>query len=116
MAIKQQSVQVQRWAGNQHPTLSTITKLMRKEQLRPYMWENSPNYRYAVRTHGYDKVLYVVEGTLEIMLPDFNQRVKLHAGDRIEIPSGTRHGTTVGHSGAKCVEATINRHTRSSSN
>lgn len=115
MAIKQQAVQVHRWKASQHPTLSTVTKLMRKEQLRPYMWENSPNHRYAVRTHGYDKVLYVVEGTLEITLPDYNQRIKLRSGDRIEIPSGTRHGTTVGHSGAKCVEAAVNRRMQSSS-
>jgi quercetin dioxygenase-like cupin family protein len=49
--------------------------------------------------------LYVVEGTLEITLPDTNQRVKLRGGDRVEIPAGIRHGTIVGSTGAKCVEA-----------
>jgi len=69
------------------------------------MWVNTPNHRYAVRSHGYEKVLYVIEGTLELSFPDENQRVVLRAGDRIDIPAGVRHGTTVGNGGAKCVEA-----------
>lgn len=80
---------------------------MQKEGLRPYAWENSPNYRYAVRTHGYTKVLYVIEGLIEVNFPDTNERVKLRAGDRLEIPAGVRHGAIVGGSGAKCVEAAV---------
>jgi quercetin dioxygenase-like cupin family protein len=71
------------------------------------MWGNNPNHRYAVRSHGYDKVLYVVEGALEIILPDNNQKVRLRAGDRIDVPAGIRHGTIIGSGGARCVEAAI---------
>jgi quercetin dioxygenase-like cupin family protein len=110
MAIKQASVRLTRWNGGQHPTSSIITRQMKKEGLRPYMWDNTPNYRYGVRSHGYDKVLYVIEGMLEITLPDFNQRMRLKAGDRVEIPAGIRHGAIVGSSGVKCVEAAIAPH------
>lgn len=103
------TVRVTRWSGGQHPTLATITRHMKKEGLRPYMWDNAPNQRLAVRSHGYHKVLYVVEGAVEVMFPDSNQRVVLRAGDRTDIPAGTRHGTIVGKSGAKCVEASIAR-------
>lgn len=109
MAIEQSAVRVTRWSGGQHPTLSTITRYMQKEGLRPYEWDNSPNHRYAVRSHGYTKVMYVVEGTLEITLPDSNQRVRLRAGDRVDIPAGVRHGAIVGSSGARCVEASATR-------
>ena len=107
MALKQTAVQVTRWSGSQHPSVSSITRLMQKEGLRPYMWMNMPNHRYAVRSHGYNKVLYVVGGTLEIILPDSNQRVTLRAGDRIDIPAGVRHATHVGSNGARCVEAAL---------
>lgn len=107
MASRQVGLQVTRWSGSQHPTISSITRLMQKEGLRPYMWMNMPNHRYAVRSHGYNKVLYVVDGTLEITLPDSNQRVVLRAGDRIDIPAGVRHGTNVGSNGARCVEAAL---------
>jgi quercetin dioxygenase-like cupin family protein len=109
MSIKQTTVRVTRWHGGEHPSFSSITRQMKKEGLRPYMWVNMPNHRYGVRTHGYDKVLYVIEGTLEITLPDNNQRVILKAGDRVDVPAGVRHGTIVGTGGAKCVEAAIAR-------
>lgn len=108
MATGQAAVQVKRWQGGQHPSMAMITDLMQKEGMRPYMWVNMPNHRYAVRTHGYTKVLYVIDGTLEVILPDTNERVRLRTGDRIEIPAGVRHGTIVGSSGAKCVEAALN--------
>lgn len=110
MAIHNQlSVRITRWEGAQHPTMANITRLMQNNGLRPYMWTNLPNHRYGVRSHGYDKVLYVIEGTLELTLPDTNERFKLRAGDRADIPAGVRHGTIVGTTGAKCVEASISR-------
>jgi quercetin dioxygenase-like cupin family protein len=109
MATEESAVRVTRWSGGQHPTLSTITRQMQREGLRPYVWDNTPNHRYAVRSHGYTKVMYVVEGVLEVTLPDSNQRVKLRSGDRVEIPAGIRHGAIVGSTGAKCVEAASNR-------
>lgn len=108
MAVtKQEVVRITRWSGGQHPTMSAITRLMKDEGLRPYMWMNMPNHRYAVRSHGYHKVLYVIEGVVEITLPDSNQRMYLRAGDRADIPAGVRHGTIVGTGGAKCVEASL---------
>lgn len=112
MVEDQKSVQVRRWRGGQHPTLVAITQQMRDEGLRPYMWMNMANHRYAVRSHGYDKILYVIDGALEVILPDSNQRVRLRSGDRMDIPSGIRHGTIVGSSGAKCVEASLSRRRR----
>jgi quercetin dioxygenase-like cupin family protein len=109
MAIRQATVAITRWQGSQHPTISTILRQMKEEGLRPYMWTNMPNHRYAVRSHNYNKVLYVIEGVVEITLPDSNQRVKLRSGDRIDIPAGVRHGTIIGSNGAKCVEASIGR-------
>jgi mannose-6-phosphate isomerase-like protein (cupin superfamily) len=107
--VKDDVVRITRWRGGQYPTLSTITRLMKSEGLRPYMWMNMPNHRYAVRSHGYNKVLFVIEGTVELVFPDSNQRVALKAGDRTDIPAGVRHGTIVGKAGAKCVEASLPR-------
>ena len=86
--------------------MSLVTRLMKKEGLRPYMWRNTPNQRYAVRSHGYHRILYVIEGTLELIFPDSNQRIILRSGD---IPAGTRHAAIVGSTGAQCVEASVPR-------
>ncbi|MCU0497666.1 MAG: cupin [Anaerolineae bacterium] len=113
MAIVQSAVRVTRWAGAQHPSVENILRKMQQESLRPYMWSNMPNSRYGVRSHGYHKVLYVIDGSVELHLPDTNERYKLRSGDRADIPAGVRHGTIVGTNGAKCVEASIvNRATK----
>ena len=107
MAVTQAPIKITRWQGGQRPTLAGITRSMRAEGLRPYMWINGANHRYAVRTHGYHKVLYVIEGALNITLPDSNQQIDLRSGDRIDIPPGVRHGTLIGKNGVKCVEASL---------
>lgn len=95
------------WSGHQHPTLSTIVNLLKQQHNRPYQWENTPNYRYPVRTHNYRKVFYVVEGTVDVSFPDENAVVRLRTGDRLEIAPNVRHGIQVGMSGARCVEVAL---------
>jgi hypothetical protein len=93
MATQQKAIRLTRWSGGQHPTTSNITRIMQQDGLRPYRWETKPNQRYAVRSQGYSKVLFVAEGTMELLLPDSNQRV--------------RHGSVSGQKGAICLEAAI---------
>ena len=102
-----QPVKVARWRGGQHPTLDNITRLMTNEGLRTYMWTNTPNFRHPVRSHGYDKTLYCVQGSLELTFPQTKQRVVLRAGDRVELPRGVRYSAIVGPRGAQCLEGSI---------
>jgi quercetin dioxygenase-like cupin family protein len=98
-------VRVIRWRGGQHPTYQAITQKIQQEGMRPYTWSNGPNFRYAARSHGYGKVLYCVEGSVEVFLPDLNQTIVLKPGDRMELPRGVRHAAIIGPKGAQCVEA-----------
>jgi quercetin dioxygenase-like cupin family protein len=108
MAVASMSqVKVNRWRGGQHPTLEAITRRMRDEGLRPYVWSNAPNFRYPVRSHGYDKTLYCVQGTLEISFPKIKQRMTLRAGDRVDVPRGVRYSMIIGPSGTQCVEGSL---------
>ena len=86
MALREATVNITRWSGGQHPTLSNITSLMKKDGLRPYMWFNAPNHRYGVRSHGYGKVLYVVDGSVESADVKFENGRK---SIRIELNNGT---------------------------
>jgi mannose-6-phosphate isomerase-like protein (cupin superfamily) len=99
------NIKVIRWHGSQHPTYQAITQKMQQEGLRPYTWSNGPNFRHTTRSHGYPKVLYCVEGSVEVVLPDVNQSVVLRPGDRLDLPRGVRHAAIVGPSGAQCVES-----------
>ncbi len=105
---KSQQVQLLRWRGGQHPTLELMKQHLTNEGMRPFRWHQHANYRFGVRSHGFDKTLYCVEGSVEVILPDLRQCHKLNPGDRVDIPKGIRHSITVGRNGATCLEGTPN--------
>jgi len=78
---------------------------LRDEGLDPSPWSNGPGDRYGTHEHGYDKVIVVERGSIAFGLPDDARSVRLEAGDRLELPAGTRHDAVVGSSGVTCLEA-----------
>lgn len=78
---------------------------LRAEGLAPSSWANGPLDRYAAHEHGYDKVIVVAAGSIRFGLPDRGETIELVAGDRLELPAGTRHDALVGPEGVTCLEA-----------
>lgn len=105
-ATKTDMLRITRWHGSQHPTLALMVSHFEHEGLRTFKWSNNANYRYGVRSHGFAKSLYCVDGSMEVFLPDTRQRVVLKKGDRIDIAAGARHSITVGPQGVMCIEGT----------
>lgn len=96
--------QVTPWADSTAPTQSTLWQIMVDEGLSPYSWSNGPHDIYAAHTHGYDKVIYVVRGSITFGLPELGQRLTLKAGDRLDLPASTFHDAVVGSQGVVCLE------------
>lgn len=92
------------WAGSTAPTESTLRQLMVDEGLDPYSWSNGPFDTYSAHSHGYDKVIYVVTGSITFGLPELGQSLTLKAGDRLDLPAGVVHNATVGAEGVVCLE------------
>ncbi len=82
-----------------------VAARLRAEGLDPSAWSNGPGDRYDAHAHGYDKVIAVAAGSIRFGLPDAAQTVELRAGDRLELPAGTRHDALVGPGGVTCLEA-----------
>jgi len=80
---------------------------LRSEGLQPGAWSNGPHDRYAAHEHGYDKVLVCERGSIRFGLPDLGSAASLRAGDRLELPAGTRHDADVGPDGVTCLEAHV---------
>ena len=76
-----------------------------QEGLDPDAWSNGPGDRYAAHAHAYDKVIAVATGSIKFSLPDRGDAIDMNEGDRLELPSGTRHGAIVGALGVTCLEA-----------
>ena len=69
----------------------------------PRSWGNGPGDEYEAHRHDRHKVLFCLEGSIEFRTDAAS--LALGAGDRLDLPAGTRHAATVGPSGCRCVEA-----------
>lgn len=69
-----------------------------------YSWSNGPGDVYAPHAHGYEKVLYCVEGSITFRLEAERQDLELGPGDRMVLPPGTVHSARVGPAGCVCIE------------
>jgi len=69
-----------------------------------YSWSNGPGDTYAPHSHGYEKVLYCVDGSITFVLEGADERLELTPGDRMVLPAGTVHAAEVGPYGCTCIE------------
>lgn len=103
--MKDNGVKVTRWNRDESVTEATIQKMLAEEGLNPYKWSNRPGDVYSAHSHGYNKVIYVVKGSITFGLPKSGQKIELFAGDRLDLPSGKKHDAIVGSQGVVCLEA-----------
>jgi quercetin dioxygenase-like cupin family protein len=76
---------------------------VREEARDAYSWSSGPGHRYGEHEHGYTKLLYCTEGSIDFRLGD-GRTISLKPGDRMVLPAGTRHSALVGRDGCDCVE------------
>jgi len=81
-----------------------LMEKLRAEATGCYSWSNGPGDRYAPHSHGYEKVLYCVEGSIRFQLENEGRMLELQAGDRMILPPGTVHSAVVGIHGCTCIE------------
>lgn len=93
------------WADSRPATQSALWRIMTDEGLNPYSWSNGPHDVYAAHSHTYDKVIYVVQGSITFGLPESGKYFTLKAGDRLDLPAGVVHEALVGTWGVVCLEA-----------
>jgi quercetin dioxygenase-like cupin family protein len=98
---------VTRWNQPNLPTEKELLETYRQEGLAPYSWSNAPGDNYAPHSHSYDKVIYVVRGSITWRLPERGEQITTNTGDRIDLPHGTIHAAEVGPEGVTCLEAHI---------
>jgi mannose-6-phosphate isomerase-like protein (cupin superfamily) len=85
--------------------MDPLVAALRSEGLDPDAWSNGPGDVYAPHAHGYDKVLVAARGSIDFGLPDLGRSIRLEVGDRLDLPTGTRHDARVGPRGVTCLEA-----------
>ena len=103
--MKQDGIEVRKWPDDSVPDEPTIRKILTAEGLKSYRWSNSSGDAYSTHSHTFNKVIYVVKGSITFGLPDTGDQILLHAGDRLDLPAGISHNAVVGNKGVVCLEA-----------
>lgn len=103
--MEMKGVSVTPWADHQRPSEDDLRSLLAREGLRPYRWSNGPRDVYGAHTHPFDKVIYVVSGSITFGLPELGKELELRQGDRLDLPRGILHNAAVGPQGVVCLEA-----------
>ena len=99
------SIVVTPWTSHEPVTEQAIRKILSAEGLDPYSWSNGPGDSYSAHSHSYNKVIYVVRGSITFGLPAENRTIALNPGDRLDLPAGVVHDAIVGADGVVCLEA-----------
>ena len=93
---------VNRWQAPSLPTLEQIVMMFEREGLKPVEETYQPNEEVKTHRHPFDEVRMLVKGSLFIDIA--GNRLLLRGGDKIVIPSNTRHSKKVqGDSPCVCI-------------
>ncbi len=93
---------VRRWQAPIVPTLDQIKIMFVAEELEPYEEVYPAKAVIEEHRHPFDEIRMVYEGELFVNIS--GNQLLLRPGDRIEIPSNTKHLTKVnGDEPCKCV-------------
>jgi len=93
---------INRWQAPIFPTKDQILKLFEREGLKPIEEVYAPGEEVKAHRHPFDEVRMLVEGSLLIDIT--GNRLLLRAGDKIVIPSNTKHSKKVnGDSPCICI-------------
>ena len=100
-------LKVTSWEQEEPPTEEDLKGELDEQELRVFNWSSPPEDVFVGHTHGYHKILYVVDGSIKFEFPTRHESFSLNAGDRLDLPSGIRHNAVVGVDGVTCLEAHI---------
>ena len=99
-------VQVVLWEGPGKPTEEGIRGRLTADGYGVVRWTNEPATGYSPHAHIYPETMWVISGSLAVVLPTDGRLLELLPGDRIDVPQGILHGVMAGAEGATYLLAT----------
>ena len=91
---------LKRWQGEKKPSQEHIEKVFQRENLEFYPERHPSEEKVKEHDHPFDEVRMVCSGAL--LMNVAGNQLLLRPGDRIEIPSNTRHSHST-HGNEECL-------------
>ncbi len=98
-------IHIQKWAYAHLPTEAELSQQMTSEGLTSQKWQCEPFKVFTAHEHSYDKVIYIVDGSITFGFPVEGAPTTLYPGDRLDLPAGILHNAAVGADGVVCLQA-----------
>lgn len=99
-------MKISRWRADRKPSQTEIETLFKDEGLEYIVEDLAPGTRINDHRHPFDEVRVIIQGAMRFNVAG-NEFI-LRAGDRLELPSNTRHWTLV-EPGENCVSIYAHR-------
>ena len=96
---------VETWKGDSPAGEAELRRSLGEKGLSAYRWSNSPGDVYGAHSHPFNKIIYVLQGSITFILLEQDEQVTLNSGDRLDLPGGVLHEAVVGPQGVICLEA-----------
>jgi hypothetical protein len=93
------------YSGGRGLTKTSISLVLEMQGFDPYAWFGRKEDVYPVRAVPYQRILWVVEGTIIIQLPAQDQEFTLNRGDRLDLSAGIPHQIIICSRRSICIEA-----------
>ena len=94
------------WEGAGRPDEAAIHDELTRGGYGVVRYRQEAGAGYGPHAHVYPEMMWVMEGSLTILLPSEARVLELRIGDRIEMPQGFVHGVVAGEDGALYLLAT----------
>jgi hypothetical protein len=99
-------VTVTLWQEPGRPSIEMLRARLASEGYQAVKWTGDPYQMYLPHAHIYSELLWLIDGSLTILLPAESRLLELNPGDRIEVPAGILHASQAGPEGALYLAAT----------
>jgi quercetin dioxygenase-like cupin family protein len=94
------------WDEPGRPCEEALRRRLADAGYQAVKWTSAPATGYPPHVHIYPELLWLLAGSLTVILPADGRMIELAPGDRIELPQGLAHGTMAGPDGATYLLAT----------
>ena len=94
------TVSVVLWEERRRPDEAELRRRLANGGYESVRWASEPNQAYIPHAHIYPELLWLLAGSITIVLPATRRLLELAPGDRIELPPGLFHGVMAGPDGA----------------
>jgi quercetin dioxygenase-like cupin family protein len=104
--MRKPAPKVSLWEERRRPDEKQLREQLAAGSYQVVKWTSEPGQAYLPHAHIYPELLWLLTGSLTVILTAEKRMLELGPGDRIETPPGMLHALLAGPDGAEYLIAT----------